>query len=108
MRENAKPIVGSASLSKSDISAAILKNILVLILGFVSAKASVKGLMLPFGLSFLAGMTRPFYSAAATGVFAGYFFNAISGNGFRYIAALFAILAIKLITSPYKKISGNV
>ena len=107
MRENAKPMVGSADLSKSDISAAILKNILVLILGFVSAKASVKGLMLPFGLSFLAGMTRPFYSAAATGIFAGYFFNAISGNGFRYIAALFAILAIKLITSPYKKISGN-
>ena len=107
MRENAKPIIGTANLSKSDISTAILKNILVLILGFVSAKASVKGLMLPFGLSFLAGMTRPLYSSAAMGVFAGYFFTAIGGNGFRYIAALFAILAIKLITSPYKKISGN-
>ncbi len=107
MKESAKPISEETGFSKADISEAILKNIVTAILGFAAAKASVKGVMLPFGLSFLAGMSRPFFASAATGAFAGYFFIVFGGSGFRYIAALFAILAIKLIVSPYKKISEN-
>ncbi|MCQ2454561.1 MAG: SpoIIE family protein phosphatase [Clostridia bacterium] len=107
MKDYVKPILSTENISNSDLSAVILKNVIISVLGFVSAKASVKGIMIPFGLSFLAGMTRSFYASAATGIFIGYFFPAISGNGFRYIAALFAILAIKLISYPYKKISGN-
>ncbi len=107
MKENIHQGTIKEDFSKAEISEGILKHSIVAILGYISAKASVKGLMLPFGLAFLGGIVKPFYASAAIGVFSGYFLTAFSGNGFRYIAALFAILAIKLITSQYVKISEN-
>ncbi len=107
MKENIKPVAGKVILSKSEISFAVIKHLLMALLGFASTKVSVNGLMIPFGLSFAAGIGKTFFPSVATGVFIGYFFPVIKANAFRYIASLFAIIAIKLMVFPYSKISNN-
>lgn len=82
-------------------------HILVALLGFTVSRSVVLGSLLPFGLSFLAGCPLWITPSAAIGVFLGYFFPAFGSSGFRYIAALFAILAIKFLLSNYKKIVSN-
>ena len=82
-------------------------HILAGIAGFIAARAVVADKLLPFGLAFLAGSSMTFTPAAATGVFLSYFIPALGSGGFRYIAAMFAVLAIKLLLGGYKKITGN-
>ena len=77
------------------------------ICGIIASRAVVLDKLLPFGLSFLAGCSMTYTPAAAIGVFIGYFLPAVGNGGFRYIAALFAILAVKLLMSNYKKIVRN-
>ena len=75
--------------------------------GLAASRAVVLGRLLPFGLSLVAGCSLTFTPAAAIGAFLGYFFPAVSSGGFRYIAAIFALLAIKLLLSQYKKLVSN-
>ena len=82
-------------------------HILAGIAGFIAARAVVADKLLPFGLAFLAGSSMTCTPAAATGVFLSYFIPALGSGGFRYIAAMFAVLAIKLLLGGYKKITGN-
>ena len=72
-----------------------------------ATKAVVFGRLLPFGLAFLAGCSVTYTPAAAIGAFIGYFLPAVGNGAFRYIAALFAILAIKLLMGNYKRIVNN-
>lgn len=88
----------------SEVALACLSHILIGIAGIISARAVVLDKLLPFGLSFLAGCSLTYTPAAAIGVFIGYFMPAVGNGGFKYIAALFAILAIKLLLSSYKKL----
>ncbi len=107
MKEQINYRMSESPVIKSDVSAAAVRHIIMMLLGFTASKATVKGIMFPFGLSLMAGVGRTYYPSVAIGVFIGYFFPSFTGNGFRYIASLFAILAIKYMMSPYKKISGN-
>ena len=75
--------------------------------GFISARAVVADKLLPFGLSLSAGVSLTYTPAAAIGVFLGYFIPALDTGGFRYIAAMLAIIAIKLLLSSYKKLAEN-
>ncbi|MBR7132399.1 MAG: SpoIIE family protein phosphatase [Clostridia bacterium] len=75
--------------------------------GAAAARAVVLDKLLPFGLSFLAGCSMTYTPAAAIGVFAGYFIPAAGESGFRYIAAVFAVLAIKLLLGGYKRLVEN-
>ena len=75
--------------------------------GFIAARAAVADKLLPFGLSLSAGASLTYTPAAAIGVFLGYFIPALDTGGFRYIAAMFAIIAIKLLLSGYKRLTEN-
>ena len=86
---------------------AIFIHILISACGIITSRAVVFSSLLPFGLAFLAGCPASYTPAAAIGVFIGYFLPAVGGGGFRYLAALFAILAIKLLLNNYKKIVNN-
>lgn len=74
---------------------------------FLACKSVVLGRLLPFGLGFLAGSGITFLPAAALGGFIGYFIPAAGNSGFRYIAGIFALLAIKLLLSSYKKLVSS-
>ena len=75
--------------------------------GFIAARAAVADKLLPFGLSLAAGASLTYTPAAAVGVFLGYFIPALDTGGFRYIAAMLAIIAIKLLLSNYKRLTEN-
>lgn len=88
---------------KELLSAALL-HIFVFLCGVVSTKAVVMDKLLPFGISLLAGCSLTFTPACALGVFVGYFIPSVEGVAFKYLAMLFALLAIKLLLSNYKKL----
>ncbi len=86
---------------------AAFSHILVAVCGFVFARAIVLDKLLPFGISLIAGCTITYTPACAIGVFIGYFIPAVQNNAFKYLACLFAIVAIKLLLGNYKKIVNN-
>lgn len=90
-----------------ELVAAAAGHLLAVLAGILATKAVVSDKLLPFGLSFMGGVSLTYTPAAAIGVFIGYFIPAIGNGGFRYIAAMFAILAIKLLLGNYKKLVGN-
>lgn len=95
------------SLNYKDVISSLSVHIIVAVIGFIASRSVVLGNLLPFGLSFLAGSTLSLTPSAAIGIFIGYFFPAVGNSGFRYIASLFAIIAIKFILSSYKRIIKN-
>lgn len=107
MKDIVKLSGSDENYSLKELSLAAMSHIGVALCGIISARAVVLGKLLPFGLSFLAGCSSCFTPAAAIGVFIGYFIPAVGNGGFRYIAALFAILAVKLLMSNYKKLVKN-
>ena len=96
-----------AKLSKIELGTAILSHTGMAVLGFIASRAAVLSAVLPFGLSFVAGADLTYLPSVAIGVFSGYFFPALGIGGFRYIAAMLAIFAIRLMLSGYKKISES-
>ncbi len=90
-----------------ELASGIALHTVVFLAGIAASRAVVLERLLPFGIAFLAGSTVVYTPAAALGAFIGYFFPAVGNGGFRYIATLFALLAIKLLLGSYKKLVGN-
>ncbi len=104
MKEFVKISAARGEKRRADLIVAALTHIAAAFLGFAGSRAVVFGKLLPFGLSMVAGAPQVYTPAVAIGVFAGYFIPAVGNGGFRYIAAMLAILAIKLLLGGYKKI----
>ncbi len=86
---------------------ASFSHILVAVCGFFFSRAVVLDKLLPFGISLVAGCSITYTPAAALWVFAGYFIPEAEGNAFKYLACLFAVLAIKLLLANYKRLVNN-
>lgn len=86
---------------------AALEHFLVAVCGLIFARGIVLDKLLPFGISIIAGCSITYTPACAIGVFIGYFIPAVQNNAFKYLACLFAVVAIKLLLSSYKKIVNN-
>lgn len=95
------------NLTVREFITAVIPHIVTGILCLAASKAVVLDKLLPFGLSFLAGSPLSLTPAAAIGAFLGYFIPAVGNGAFRYIAALFAILAVKLLLGNYKSLVSN-
>lgn len=106
-----KEIIKEIKCRKKQISneqlTALVYHLSVGVLSFVFSNAKVLGGLSPFGLAILAGCPNVFTASAATGAFLGYFFSAMKGGAFKYVAALFSILSVKILLSTYRKISNN-
>lgn len=107
MKELVKIPVKSENFTLKELTLASFEHLLIGLIGFITSRAIVLDKLLPFGISYLAGCSLTFTPAAAIGVFIGYFIPAVGNGAFRYIAALFAVLSIKLLLSAYKKIISN-
>ena len=90
-----------------DILSAIAIHILVSALGFIASRGVIFSTLMPFGIVFLGGCSTVFLPSVAVGSFVGYFIPAASIGGFRYIAALLAIISLRLLLSNYKRICEN-
>ena len=95
------------NFSIREMTFATFVHIIALICGVMASRAVVLQRLLPFGLSLVAGSSLTFTPAATIGAFLGYFLPAVGNGGYRYIAAVFAILAIKLLLGAYKKLVEN-
>lgn len=94
-------------LNHRELIAAAATHLLAVAAGFIAARGAVTDKLLPFGLSVAAGASATYTPAAAIGVFLGYFIPALDTGGFRYIAAMLAILAIKLLLGGYKRLTES-
>ncbi len=86
---------------------AIYLHILMAILGFIAARGVVFETFMPFGLVFVGGCTAVFLPSTATGAFIGYFIPAANTVGFKYLAALLAVVAVRLLLSGFNRICEN-
>lgn len=107
MRDLVKKMQEGSTLYSKEFFSALSLHILVGMLGFVASRGVVFETLMPFGLVFVGGCSSVFLPSSAIGVFVGYFIPAIGSGGFRYIAALLAIVAIRLMLSSYKKLCEN-
>ncbi len=97
----------TVKLEARDIAFAAITHAFVGLCGFFATRAVVLDRLLPFGISFIAGVPLTYTPAATIGIFFGYIFPIVGNSGFKYAACLFAILAIKLLLSNYKKILSS-
>ena len=86
---------------------AISLHILTAVLGFISSRGVILGALMPFGLVFAGGCSAVFLPSVATGAFVGYFIPAANSGGFRYIAALLAVISLRLLLAGHNKICEN-
>lgn len=95
------------TLNTRELIVALLPHLFAFAGCFACSKAIVLDKLLPFGIAFLAGSSVTFTPASAIGAFMGYFMPSIGNGAFRYIASLFAVLAVKLLLSNYKKLVSH-
>lgn len=107
MKTNVKIQGKIENLTLKELTLAGVSHFLIATISFIATKAVILDKLLPFGLCILSGCVGVFTPAAAIGAFLGYFIPAVTTGGFRYIAAVFAILAIKLLLNNYKKLANN-
>ena len=107
MKEQIKRLPQIGALSQKEVLQAAGLHLLSLLCGFVASRASVIGGLAPFGLSVTAGMPSVYTISVGAGVLVGYFFPITGGSGFRYLAALFAIVAIKLLLQSVGRFSKS-
>ncbi|MBR6502510.1 MAG: SpoIIE family protein phosphatase [Clostridia bacterium] len=106
MKELIKKTQESYLENKREFINALSLHILATVIGFIAARGLILGSLMPFGIIFVGGSSSVFLPSVAVGSFLGYFFPATSG-GFRYIAALLAVVSIRLLLSNFKKICEN-
>lgn len=107
MKEIASSVNRKEKYDTGILLAAAGMHISAAAVGFIMSRGAVLGNLLPFGISFIAGCSLTYTPAAATGVFLGYFIPAIGSEGFKYIAAAFAVVAVKLLLGGLKRLSSN-
>lgn len=94
-------------IKTGELSAAVFSHIISGVIGFISSRAVMPGQLIPFGVSFTAAVPYEYLPSVAIGAFAGYFIPAIGSGGFRYIAALLSVLAIRILLSSYKSVTSS-
>ncbi len=104
MKEIIKIPNQTVKLSTKDMAFAAVLHTFVGLCGFFATRAVVMDRLIPFGISLLAGAPLTYTPAAAIGIFFGYIFPVVGNGGFKYAACLFAVLAIKLLLSNYKRL----
>lgn len=104
VKENIKITARIENYTVKELCTAVTAHLFIGLISAIASRGVILDGLIPFGLSFLGGCTPAFVPAATIGAFISYFIPATGSSGFRYIAALFAILSIKLLISSYKKI----
>ncbi len=107
MRENVKVTAPGQALPREAVIRAILTHAAVAVCAFLSARAVIFGKLMPFGLAAAAGAPIMFAPAVAAGVLLGYIVPASGLGAFRYLAAVFAVLAVRLLLGGDRKLGEN-
>ncbi len=107
MKESIKKRAGLNEIGWRELVQEVIRQGIVAVIAFVTATAGVFGEMRPFGLSFLAAVPGEYLALSTFGAVLGYIIPLSSSSGFRYFAALFAIVAIKALLSAITKYASR-
>lgn len=107
MKESVKERLNFSDIKFKDLFREILRQGCALTVGFLMARGSVFGGLYPFGLAFAAAVPLEYLAATAFGCFVGYLIPTDGVNYFRYLAALFAVVAIKALLVIITKQAGK-
>lgn len=107
MKENVKDRVNLGEIKIKDILREVAKQGIAALCGFVLSRGLVFGELLPFGLAYTAAVPIDYLALSTFGCFIGYFIPASTAGAFRYLAALFAIVAIKTLLATMTKYASR-
>ena len=91
----------SQKLKNNDMAFGVFFHILTGLCGFLFAHAPILDRLIPFGAAIVSGVKRKYLASAAAGAVLGYA-TVFKKGGLSYIAAIFAIITIKLILGNNK------
>jgi hypothetical protein len=103
MKEAIKRKTGLSEVRYRELVFEIIKQGLIAVAGLVVSSGTVFGSLRPFGLAFLAAVPNEYLALSSFGCFFGYIFPIDALASFRYFAAMFAIIAIKVLLSAVLK-----
>lgn len=107
MKENVKITASAQALPRTAVLRAVLLHLTAGVLSFFAARAVILRNLMPFGISALAGMPAVYLPSVAAGTALGYFIPVAGAGAFRYLAAAFGIIAIKLLLGGERRLMGN-
>ncbi len=107
MKESIKKRTGLNEIGLKELAIEVGRQGLVALAAFISSSVSVFGGMKPFGLSFIAAVPAEYLAMSTFGCFVGYLLPMSLTSGFRYLAALFALVAIKALLSAITKYASR-
>ena len=85
----------------------VARHIFFSALGFLASRVMLLGELTPLGI-ILSGAVPHYYTlSSGIGAFIGYLFFPNTDTPFRYIATLFSIVCIRILTKQFKSISKN-
>ncbi|MBE6729359.1 MAG: hypothetical protein E7568_03900 [Ruminococcaceae bacterium] len=99
LTDKIKKISERTSLTGQELLIEGIKHFIFALSGFFLASSAVVSKYLPFGVSVAAGTPILYMPSAAFGAIIASLFPVTNEGGFRYIAAIIAVMAIRLLTS---------
>lgn len=103
MKEVIKKKTGISEVGYRELVFEIIRQGIIALAGLVVSSGTVFGNLRPFGLAFLAAVPNEYLALSSFGCFFGYLFPLSALGSFRYFAAMFAIIAIKVLLSAVLK-----
>ena len=108
MKELIKRTQENYKTNKKELVGAVSLHILTAAFGFIASRGIILTTLMPFGLVFVGGCSTVFLPSVAVGAFMGYFIPTDADvSGFRYIAALLAVVSLRLLLANYKRVCEN-
>ena len=107
MKESIKKRTGLNEIGLKELMIEVARQAVVALSAFVASMASAFGYMQPFGLAFIATVPSEYLALSTFGSFLGYLLPSLISSGFRYFAALFALVAIKALLSAVTKYASR-
>ncbi len=107
MKESIKEKQSIIKPGVAEIMREVGKQSLAALAGFLMSRGVVFQSIAPFGLAFVAAAPTDFLALSAFGAFVGYLLPLTGEGVFRYLAALFAIIAVKALLAAVTKYASR-
>lgn len=107
IKQKFKKVSEHTSLTGRELVMEIIKHAVFFISGIFASSVAVTGKYLPFGISVAAGCPYIYMPSVSLGAIIASLFPSTQQSGFRYIAAIIAVMAIRLLTSKIRFTKEN-
>lgn len=107
MKDVAKKALGGNTLNTKELYFEVIRQAFLALVAFFTARGEILGGMCPFGISLASAIHPQGLAMVALGSFFGYLSGMGLSDSFRYLAGLFAVVAIKALLAALTKYSAK-